>query len=189
MTFQEIYDNAPTHIQDKFMALATMRERPDYHPEPSAKHHIEIVVNRAIEFGDVDIIMAAFYHDIHKVDTMKINEKTGWPTSPGHDKWAQKTIERDSTVRDHIESHLADPETVGIICGQHMRMHQMSIMRKSKQDALIDLSCFDKLSVFACFDDMMVTDEQAQENAQFILSKVSDSEFMRSVGKQGNKKR
>ena len=126
MTFQQLYDQAPTHIQDKFIDLATMRERPDYHPESSAKEHIEIVVRRAIKFGDLDIILAAFFHDIHKYDTMKINERTGYPTSPGHDKWAQKTIEKDNAVRDFISSFGADPDTVAGLCGQHMRMHQMA---------------------------------------------------------------
>jgi len=48
MTFQSIFDKAPTHIQDLFIDLATMRERPDFHPEESAKEHIRIVVERAI---------------------------------------------------------------------------------------------------------------------------------------------
>ena len=178
MTFKTILESAPEAIQAKFVELALMRERPDFHPEPSAKHHIEIVTNRAIEWGDKDIIMAAFFHDIHKVDTMKINPKTGWPTSPGHDKWAMKTIEKDSVVRDFIKSFGADPDIVGGICGQHMRMHQITRMRPSKQQQIIDLSFFSRLAVFACFDDMMVTDAESQENASLVLKKIQNNAYV-----------
>ena len=188
MTFDTILESAPKHIQDQFIGLANMRERPDFHPESSAKEHIRIVVNRAIRFGDLDIIMAAFFHDIHKVDTMKINEKTGWPTSPGHDKWAMKTIENDIMARDFITTFGADPDTVGGICGEHMRMHQMSRMRPSKQETMMNLPFFDKLAVFACFDDMMVTDDQSLENAKAMVLNVVDKEYMRTVGKYDKKR-
>lgn len=183
MTFQELHDKAPTHIQDLFIDLATMRERPDYHPESSAKEHIEIVVRRAIEFGDIDIIMAAFFHDIHKFETMEINEKTGWPTSPGHDKWAQKTIEKDQSVWSFIYRAGANPDIVAGICGQHMRMHQIQQMKPAKQKALHDLHYFTKLAVFACFDDMLATDEDCQQRANWIMNAPADEELFKTLGK------
>jgi hypothetical protein len=132
MTFNQIIQDLPPHISQKLHDLKTMRERPDYHPEPSAFHHIEIVTSRAIQIGDPDLIMSAIFHDIHKLDTMKINPKTGWPTSPGHDTWAFNTVMHDSYVRDFISSHGADPDTVATICGEHMRIHQFDNMRPNR---------------------------------------------------------
>ena len=85
MTFQQLISTAPSIVQSKLEELKTLRERPDYHPEPSTFHHIEIVTNRLIQTGDPDLIMAGILHDICKLDCKKINPKTGHPTSPGHD--------------------------------------------------------------------------------------------------------
>ena len=168
-TFNDILNQAPAHIQAKFNDLAGMRERPDFHPEPSAKHHIEIVVNRALAFGDADLVMAAFFHDVHKFDTMKINPKTGHPTSPGHDKWAQKTVMNDPDVRKFITDFGADPDTVAGLCGQHMRFHQMDNMKPAKQDALKALPFFKKLEIFGMFDNMLISDDKAISFAKSAL--------------------
>lgn len=169
MIFKELITTLPQHIQDKLEELKSMRERPDFHPEPSAFHHIEIVTNRCIEFGDKDLICAGIFHDIHKLDTMKINPKSGHPTSPGHDKWAQKTIEKDDSVRQWIIDFGADPDTVAGLCGQHMRMHQIGQMKPIKQKRMMDLPFFDKLAVFSTFDNMLICDTSAQVKAKSAL--------------------
>lgn len=175
MTFKDIISTLPQHIQDKLESLKEMRERPDYHPEPSAYHHIEIVTNRCITFGDLDLICAGIFHDIHKLDTMKINPKSGHPTSPGHDKWAFKTCMNDQSVRDWITDFGADPDTVAGLCGQHMRMHQIGQMKTSKQRAMMDLPFFDKLAVFSTFDNMLITDDEAFEKANQALQAAQDA--------------
>lgn len=164
-TFEEIIEGLPKHMRDKLEDLKGLRERPDFHPEESCFHHIKIVTNRCIEFGDKDLIMAALFHDIHKLDTMKINEKTGHPTSPGHDKWSKKTILTDEKVSEFITDFGADVGNVSEICGQHMRIHQIGEMRKVKQLRLIESPIFEKLSAFSKFDNMLSTDEESMENA------------------------
>jgi len=188
MKFQDIIKTLPIHIQDKLEELKSMRERPDFHPEPSVFHHIQIVTDRCIEFGDKDLICAGIFHDIHKLDTMKINPKTGHPTSPGHDGWARKTVQTDEVVRQWIKDFGADPDTVAGLCGQHMRMHQLSQMKPTKQKIMMELPFFDKLAVFACFDDMLVCDTKAQVKAREILEKTGDFETMKSFGKHGEKR-
>ena len=170
MTFDQIIQGLPPHISLKLQDLKTMRERPDYHPEPSAFHHIEIVTSRAIQIGDPDLIMSAIFHDIHKLDTMKINQKTGWPTSPGHDTWAFNTVTNDSHLRDFISSHGADPDTVATICGEHMRIHQFDSMRPGKQQAMRNIPCFDKILAFSQIDDMLTPDTEAISNAIQIIN-------------------
>jgi hypothetical protein len=176
-TFENIISNLPQHILDKLNSLKNLKERPDFHPEKNCLEHIKIVTNRCIEFGDPDLIMAAIFHDIHKLDTMRVNPKTGWPTSPGHDKWAQKTIEKDNDVRQFIIDFGADPDTVAGICGQHMRIHQINQMKPAKQKAMIELPFFNKLAVFSAFDDMLVTDEVSQYNALNKFSMANWSAF------------
>jgi hypothetical protein len=170
MTFNQIIQDLPHHFFHKLQDLKTMRERPDFHPEPSAFHHIDIVTSRAIAIGDKDLIMAAIFHDIHKKDTMQINPKTGWPTSPGHDKCAFKTIMNDSSVRDFISSHDADPDTVATICGEHMRIHQFDNMRPAKQQTMRNIPCFDKILAFGQIDDMLTPDADAIAKAIQIIN-------------------
>jgi len=189
MTFQSLIPLLPQHIQDKLEELKSMRERPDYHPEPSVWHHIEIVTNRCIKFGDKDLIMAGIFHDIHKLDTMKVNPKSGFPTSPGHDGWSRKTVQTDESVRKCIIDFGADPDTVAGLCGQHMRIHQFGQMKASKQKTMMELDFFDKLAVFACFDDMLMCDTAAQVKAVDTLKKVQSHEEMSNFGKMGQKNR
>ena len=176
MTFESIISTLPQHIQDKLNDLKTMRERPDFHPEKNCFEHIKIVTERCITFGDKDLICAGIFHDIHKLDTMKINPKSGHPTSPGHDKWAQKTIEKDDSVRQWIINFGADPDTVAGLCGQHMRMHQIGQMKPIKQKKMMDLPFFDKLAVFCTFDNMLISDDEAIEKAKKALLSAQDAE-------------
>jgi hypothetical protein len=190
MTFKELIPTLPQHIQDKLETLKGMRERKDYHPEPSVWHHIEIVTNRCIRFGDKDLIMAGIFHDLHKLDTMVLNPKTGHPSSPGHDKWASKTIQKDEIVREFITSFGADPEIVAGICGEHMRMHQIAQMRPLKQKKMADLPYFDKLAVFCLFDDMLSCDTAVQLLATELLSKYKKGLLdTATMGKMANKSR
>lgn len=169
LTFEEIIRGLPDHMKDNLEDLKNLRERPDFHPEESAFEHIKIVTERAIEFGDKDLIMAGIFHDIHKFDTAKINPKTGHPTSPGHDKWAFTTICVDKDVQDFITDFGATWEDVAGICGQHMRIHQIGEMRNVKKKRLIELPFFEKLCTFSMFDNMLVTDKESQENAKNAL--------------------
>ena len=169
MTFTDLIQDLPTHIQDKLNELKKLRERPDFHPEESAFEHVRIVTTRAIKLGDPDLIMSAIFHDIHKTDTMQINPKTGWPTSPGHDAMAQETIESDSQVQDFIKRHGGDVDAVAVICGQHMRIHQYDNMRPVKQQAMQSMPCFNKIKAFGNIDDMLQSDMGAIFNAQDFL--------------------
>lgn len=177
ITFNNIIEGLPHQFLNKLNELKKMRERPDFHPEESAFEHIKIVTERCIKFADPDLIMAAIFHDIHKLDTMKINPKTGWPTSPGHDKWAQKTIEKNEDVREFIRNFGADPDTVAGICGQHMRIHQINQMRPVKQKAMIELPFFNKLAAFSAFDDMLVSDDESQHNAESKFCMANESKL------------
>jgi hypothetical protein len=160
MTFHDIIKDAPPVIQRKLEQLKFLRERPDFHPEPSAFHHIQIVTDRLIPIGNKDLIFAGILHDICKFDTVKMNDKTGFPTSPGHDKHAETLIRISPSIKDWILQGGGNPDRVASICGAHMRFHQLGQMRPAKRDKQIqdwtDAGIFDMLQIFGAADNMLV---------------------------------
>ena len=159
MTFLDLITDAPKTISRKLEQLKFLRERPDFHPEPSAFHHIQIVTDRLIPTGDMDLVMAGILHDICKFDTVKMNDKTGWPTSPGHDQAAFDLIVSSRDITDWINGKGAFMPNVAHICKGHMRFHQLGDMRQAKRDAQIAewtrLGIFDKLQIFGAADNMI----------------------------------
>ena len=160
MTFNDLIETAPQIVKRKLEQLKFLRERPDYHPEPSAFEHIRIVTERLIPTGDMNLVMAGILHDICKFDTVKMNEKTGFPTSPGHDTAAYDLIAENNTVKSWIFHHGADSSIVADICKAHMRFHQLGDMRPAKRDRQIqdwtDMGIWDKLKFHGAADNMLV---------------------------------
>lgn len=159
MTFQTLIATAPHIVQRKLEQLKFLRERPDFHPEASAFEHIKIVTERLIPTGDMNLVMAGILHDICKFDTVRMNEKTGWPTSPGHDDAAYNLIADDRKIKEWITSVDADIMTVAFICKAHMRFHQTGAMRPAKADKYIaewkDQGIFTRLQIFGAADNML----------------------------------
>lgn len=158
-TFQQIIETAPHIIKRKLEQLKFLRERPDFHPEPSAFAHIQIVTERLMQTGDPNLIIAGVLHDICKFDTVRENPKTGWPTSPGHDNAALILVMENMQVRSFCVEHGADPDIVAQICGAHMRFHQLGGMRKTKSDEQIEtwksIGIWDYLQIFGAADNML----------------------------------
>lgn len=159
MTFLDLIKTAPPVILRKLEQLKFLRERPDFHPEPSAFHHLQIVTDRLTTIGDMDLVMAGILHDICKFDTVKMNEKTGFPTSPGHDQAAHDLIINNQAVNSWIISNGGNAKRVSLICKGHMRFHQLGDMREVKREAQIaewtDQGIFEKLQIFGAADNMI----------------------------------
>ena len=162
-TFEEILVDAPESVIELLEGLKTLRERPDYHPEESAFLHTKIVVNRLIESKDVRLIMAGLFHDLFKLKCATVNEKNGFPSSPGHDDEAAKFIRENKDVQDYIESkcaserrvHGTHAEDVAILCEQHMRFKAIGEMSSKKRWALMEHRLFFKLCIFILADRML----------------------------------
>jgi hypothetical protein len=159
MTFEKIISTAPHTIKRKLEQLKFLRERPDFHPEPSTFHHLQIVTERLLQTGDPDLFMSGVLHDICKFDTVQENPKTGWPTCPGHDIAAFNLIAENHIVKTWIVDHGADPTKVAWICRNHMRFHQLAGMRETKREAQIStwkqLGIWDALQIFGAADNML----------------------------------
>jgi hypothetical protein len=171
MEFQQLITTAPAIVQEKLEQLKTLRERPDYHPEPSTFHHIEIVTNRLTQTGDPDLIMAGMLHDICKLDCVKIHPKSGHPTSPGHDIAAFDLIKETPAIQNWIMDNGADPHIVAHICLAHMRFHQLGAMRPFKRDNQIqkwkDIGIWEKLQFHGAADNMLVDFDIQDLNKSF----------------------
>lgn len=159
MDFQEIVKTSPHTVQRKLEQLKFLRERPDFHPEPSAFEHIKIVTERLIPTGDMNLVMAGILHDICKFDTVKMNEKTGWPTSPGHDDAAHDLILNDEKIQEWIRQNGGKTIHIANLCKFHMRFHQLSDMRESKRTASIDkwkdIGIWKDLQILGAADNML----------------------------------
>lgn len=163
MNFQFIFNHAPQKIQDMFLELSLLRERPDFHPEESAAKHIEIVTTRCIASNNAELIMTGFFHDLFKAKTARINPKTGFPTCPGHDIDCARFINENADAQIFIKSFKASPAIVSWLVSQHMRIAQLGNMKASKQAAFRAEPFFHLLQAFHCADNMLVSDEVAIE--------------------------
>ncbi len=152
--FEKLYLNAPQSVYDLLEGLRDFRENPVYHPESSAFEHIKIVTNRLADTLDADLIMAGFFHDLFKAETQVLNEKTGYPSSPLHEKAVAEFIRTEKEVQEFIAKNGADVEAVIFICEQHMRVKRLGEMRRSKRWKLMRHELFSDMCLFALADKM-----------------------------------
>lgn len=151
-TFEDLLDVTPDGIHGILNKLKTMRENPDWHPEGSAYEHIKIVTNRAIQIGNINMVMGGLFHDLGKEGTRAPSKNGDFETSHGHEKISGELVHQYALW---IQSVGADPDAVYDIVSQHMRMHKYGEMKKSKQTKLQSNPQFDNIKKFAQIDSMI----------------------------------
>lgn len=163
-TWEELAYSAPTEIQILLKNAESTPQNPVWHPEaPAAKvphnvlAHMRIVYDRAVTSGDLNLAIAAFFHDIGKVDTTAPN-RHGSYSAIGHEIVSAKLVKKYS---DWISELGANPEEVYQIVDQHMRIKQYDQMKPSKRRQF-DLNPYiEKFNKFTEFDNMKtLTDEE-----------------------------
>lgn len=163
-TWEELVSSAPKEIQDILKKCEVTPQSREWHPEaPNAEvphnvlAHIRIVFDRARESGDINLALAAFFHDLGKADTTALNAKGTW-SAHGHERVSRKLAQKYSGW---IEEMGGDPEEVAEIVGQHMRIQQFPNMRSSKKEEMRQNRYFNKIQQFTKFDDMQnLTDDE-----------------------------
>jgi hypothetical protein len=159
LTFESLVESAPLLVKRKLVQLKFLRERPDFHPEPSTHEHIKIVTKRLESTGNIDLIIAGILHDICKFDTVKENPKTGFPQSPGHEEAAFELIISTSSIIDWIFSLGGNWLKVANIVKNHGRIHQLDEMKSSKRLKYIqewkEQEIWESLQIFGEADDML----------------------------------
>ena len=173
MEFEIFIKNAPTLVKRKLVQLKFLRERPDFHPEPSTFEHIKIVTERLDITGDINLVFAGIFHDICKLDTVQVNEKTGWPTSPGHATASFELISNNSEIKDWIFNNGGNWLKVANICNGHMRIQQLDSMKETKRLKTIqewkEQEVWESLQIFTEADNMLL--ELNLENVMLNLKK------------------
>lgn len=175
-SFEQLFEMLPMKQRDMLKSLKQIRERPDFHPEENAFEHVRLVTERCIETGDIDLILAAVFHDIFKFKLNKVSESSGWPTAQDHEKEAAIMVLDNS---DFIEKLGGDVQMVAGICLHHMRIKNFKAMRSSKQWHMMNQPFFLKVAIFTRADNMLST-EPMPKLSGFIQDKVV---FNRELGK------
>ena len=116
-----------------------------WHPEGNTFIHTKIVYNRAAQSGNINLALAAFFHDLGKADTTKRNNKGNW-AAHGHEAVSANLVKE---FGDWIEYWGGNVETVHWIVLNHMRMKQFNQMRASKRKLLTDHDDFTLLRYFS----------------------------------------
>ena len=98
-TPQQLIKSLPDELKKLLFKHWEAKQNPEWHPEGNTLKHILVVIKRAYHHypNDPNMIMAALFHDLGKMDTYAINPKTNQPTAYGHEE--QSTKSRESFVR------------------------------------------------------------------------------------------
>jgi putative nucleotidyltransferase with HDIG domain len=136
----------PQDLKKLVYALKHQGQRKDKHPEGNVLKHTIIVTRRALKTGDIDLALAAIFHDIGKSSTAGVHPKKGHITHFGHEKVSSEMVKKYSKW---IKSMGGSPEDVYYIVTNHMRMKVLDDMRPKKQEKYRSHRLHGKLKQFA----------------------------------------
>lgn len=154
-TFNELWGRLPIDIRN---ACSNCEQDPFYHPEGVVTEHVRLVFEHAVNNfdSDVDLLVAAIFHDLGKPETKKVFERNGKVkiSNIGHEIKCDKFIDK---YFDLFSDVTTNKEKVLEICKNHMRGHiykskQMS--KSSKRKAFESLKYFNDIMKFVECDEM-----------------------------------
>ena len=181
--FKSLFKKMPSDLQKRVYNLKNFGQRVDKHPEGNVLKHTIVVVNRSIKEDDIDIAIAAMFHDIGKDETAGIHPKKGHITHFGHEKVSASLVKK---YKKFIESVGGNPANVFYIVKNHMRYKQLSVMTPKKVNKLKSFRAFDKLGKFSKHDRSGL-DENKATRTKFSLSVPSDIKKLQQAFKKNKK--
>lgn len=147
--FKSLFKKMPSDLQKRVYNLKNFGQRLDKHPEGNVLKHTITVVNRSIKDDDIDIAIAAMFHDIGKDETAGIHPKKGHITHFGHEKVSASLVKK---YRKFIEEVGGNTANVFYIVKNHMKYKQLSVMTPKKVNKVKSFRAFDKLGKFSKHD-------------------------------------
>ena len=149
-TPQELIKNLPKELKELLFKQWDAKQNPEWHPEGNTLKHIIVVIKRAYHHypDDPNMVMAALFHDLGKIDTYKINPKTNQPTAYGHEDKSTDYVEK---FKDWIESFEGmDVEEIKYLVKNHMKVKPSTWdqMKDKKKEPIMSHPAFDKLMGF-----------------------------------------
>lgn len=139
----------PQEIKDTLKILEETPQRADYHPEGNCLEHVKLVFYEALKTNDVNLVIAAIFHDLGKAYTTKMGPK-GFPISYGHEHWSAKFVLEYQNWIDYAAG--GDSEIVYYLVSNHMRIHLYDKMRMTKQNEMKSHPHFELLKKFGEID-------------------------------------
>lgn len=149
-TPDELIRNLPKEVKELLFKQWDAKQSAKWHPEGNTLKHILIVLKRAYKHypDDPNMIMAALFHDLGKMDTYAINPKTGEPTAYGHEDNSTEYVEQ---YRDWIEQFEGvDVDEIKYLVKNHMKVKPSTwdVMKDTKKEPIKSHPAFDKLMGF-----------------------------------------
>ena len=150
VTPKELINSLPKDLKKLLFKQWGAKQNPKWHPEGNSLKHIIVVIKRAYEHypEDPNMIMAALFHDLGKMDTFAINPKTGQPTAYGHE---DKSTDYVDQFKDWISTFdETDVDEIKYLVKNHMKINPRTwdVMKTSKKEPISSHSAFNKLKGF-----------------------------------------
>ena len=145
--FEELWNRLPQEIR---IACDNCEQNEKYHTEGVVTNHIKLVFEYAKKFNDIDILLAAIFHDLGKPETFAKREKNGelHISNIGHELKCKKYID----LYFDLYSDLSDNKDKIIeICENHMKAHLYlsgNMSKKAKREAFEKLTYFNDVIKF-----------------------------------------
>jgi hypothetical protein len=147
---QELIRIMPMELKSLLFKQWGAKQNPKWHPEGNTLKHIIVVLKRAYHHynEDPNMVMAALFHDLGKMDTYKLHPKTGEPTAYGHEFKSADYVDQ---FKDWIEQFSGtDIEEIKYIVSNHMKVKPSTWdqMKDGKKEPILKHPSFDKLKGF-----------------------------------------
>ena len=153
-TPNELIRTLPQELKQLLFAQWGAKQNPKWHPEGNSLKHILVVIKRAYHHypDDPNMIMAALFHDLGKMDTYAINPKTGEPTAYGHEAKSGDYVKQYADWILSFEGTNIDVIEYLVINHMKMKPSTWSVMKQAKKDPIEQNPAFDKLRGFETID-------------------------------------
>ena len=147
--FLKIISKFPEDLRLRILNLSNFDQRRDFHPEGDVLTHTSIVFSRLEKYNDIDLLLAAIFHDIGKDVTAGTHPIKGHITHYGHEKVsAQIVLDNENLINDLG----GDIYIIHDIVRNHMRIKLIDQMGDKKRNKMLNMSCFNKLIKFSDAD-------------------------------------
>ena len=150
LTFDKLLSCAPRELREWFDRCEKTPQSKTWHPEGNVLIHVKIVYNRARESGNLDYALAAFFHDLGKAETTRLNKRGTWGAY-GHEYVSARLVIK---FQDWISRQGGDVDKIHALVLGHMKIKLMHEMRPTKREEFMKNPYFDELNDFSKFDNM-----------------------------------
>ena len=149
-TPQQLIKNLPDELKKLLFKQWGAKQNPEWHPEGNTLKHILVVLKRAYHHypDDPNMVMAALFHDLGKMDTYSINPKTNQPTAYGHEDKSTDYVEQFRNWIDSFDG--TDVDEIKYLVKNHMKVKPRTWdqMKDKKKEPIKSHPAFDKLMGF-----------------------------------------